>query len=157
MKTLDLQRWKENFDFAFHLMLEMISQLNSIHPRISISDTTTLSFVCNAYIQLCGYSATYFNLQLKFCFWPGPFVLLPQNSRFKNTVKKIRYSRKNNKLQFWIFLDEFKRNESRHMSQKIMSKIASESKDSKHFHRKFFLLLIVWELLLANQVDHVRA
>ena len=33
-----------------------------------------------------------------------------------------------------------------------------DSEDSKHFHRKFFLLLTVSKLLLlVNQVDHVRA
>ena len=44
MKTLDLQRWKKNFDFSFRLLFEMISQLNSIHPYIRISDSTTPSF-----------------------------------------------------------------------------------------------------------------
>ena len=55
-------------------------------------------------------------------------------------------------------LDELKRNESRHITQIIMKEIGSDSQDSKHFHRKFFLLLTASKLLLlVNQVDHVRA
>ena len=55
-------------------------------------------------------------------------------------------------------LDELKNNESRHITQIIMERIASDSQDLKHFHRKFFLLLTVSKLLLlVNQVDHVRA
>ena len=54
-------------------------------------------------------------------------------------------------------LYEIKRNGSRYVTQIIIKEIASDSEDSKHFHRKFFLHLIVRELLLlVNQVDDLR-
>ena len=43
-ENLGFAKMKKNFDFTFHLLLEMISQLNSIQPHISLSESTTVTF-----------------------------------------------------------------------------------------------------------------
>ena len=47
-ENLGFAKMKKNFDFSFRLLFEMISQLNSIHPYIRISDSTTSSFFLKA-------------------------------------------------------------------------------------------------------------
>ena len=107
LKNGALKFWKpwickdeKNFDFSFRLLFEMISQLNSIHPYIRISDSTTSSFF---------FESNYCNLKCD-CEWIKiPFLFL-ENS-FANVSNSILHVQK--WKSFWRLHPPFEKKKGR--------------------------------------------